>query len=144
MPRGRLGEALLRLPPLAENALQALVVSAALLRRGRVPLLHLGEALLDAVELGGRQTRLQPFDLVPELFGPLRGGRLERQRPQTLAHLVLEIAGPLDLGLDARELELRAVAAPLELAETGRLLHQRTPLARLRGEDLLHAALADD
>ena len=36
------------------------------------------------------------------------------------------------------------MAAALELAEAGRLLDQRAPLGRLRGEDLLDPALPDD
>ena len=42
------------------------------------------------------------------------------------------------------ELQLRAVAAALELAEPGRLLDQLAPLLRLRGEHGLDLALADD
>src|SRR5206468_8004116 len=48
------------------------------------------------------------------------------------------------LDRDAGELELRAVLAPLEAAETGGLLEQLPPLLRLRAEDLLDAPLADD
>jgi hypothetical protein len=51
---------------------------------------------------------------------------------------------PLDLRRDARELQLRAVPAALEDAEAGRVLDQRAQLRRPAGEDLLHAALADD
>ena len=36
------------------------------------------------------------------------------------------------------------MAAALEAAEAGGLLDERAPLFRLAGEDLLHAALADD
>src|SRR6185503_14857466 len=56
----------------------------------------------------------------------------------------LEVARAFGLDLDAGELQLGAMAAALELAETGRLLDQRAPLGRLRGEDLLDPALADD
>ena len=45
---------------------------------------------------------------------------------------------------DARELQLGAMAARLEAAEPGRLLDQRAPLLRLRREDRLDLALADD
>ena len=59
-------------------------------------------------------------------------------------HLVLEVARALDLRRDARELQLGAMAARLEAAEAGGLLDQRAPLLRLRGEDRLDLALADD
>ncbi len=83
-------------------------------------------------------------ELVPELLGALRGGRLEREGAQSFPHLVLEISSALRLDLDAGELQLRPVAAPLELAEARCLLDERAPLRRLRGEDLLDAALPDD
>ena len=44
---------------------------------------------------------------------------------------------------DARELQLGAVPAALEAAETGRLLDQLAPLGRLRVEHRLDAALRD-
>ena len=50
-------------------------------------------------------------DLAAQLLGPLGRGRLERERAQPLAHLVLEVARPLDLRRDAGELQLGAVAA---------------------------------
>ena len=50
----------------------------------------------------------------------------------------------LDLHLDARELQLRTVAATLELAEAGRLLDECPPLLGLRDEDLLDPPLRDD
>ena len=79
-----------------------------------------------------------------ELLRPLGRGRLQRERPQALAHLVLEVARALDLDRDARELQLGAVAARLEAPEPGRLLDQRAPLLRPRREDRLDLALADD
>ena len=64
-------------------------------------------------------------DLDRELLGPLGRGRLERERAQPLAHLLLDVPRALDLGRDARELELRAMSAPLELPEAGGLLDER-------------------
>ena len=69
-------------------------------------------------------------DLVGELLGPLGGGRLQRERPQALAHLLLDVASALDLRRDTRELQLGAVPAALELAEAGGFLDQRAPLRR--------------
>ena len=86
----------------------------------------------------------QPGDLDRELLGALGRGRLERQRAQALAHLGLDVARALDLDRDARELELGAMLASLELAQTGRLLDERPPILRLRGEDGVDLALRDD
>src|SRR5262249_10501939 len=66
------------------------------------------------------------------------------ERPQPLAHLGLEVARPLDLGRDARELQLSAMAAQLEPAEARGLLDERAALGRLRAEDGLDAPLRDD
>ena len=121
------------------------VVSALALELGRaLPLLDLGQPLLDALELGRGNAAAEPLELDAKFLRPLSGGRLKRERTQALPHLVLEVTGPLGLDLDAGELQLGAMAAALELAETGRLLDQRAPLGRLRGEDLLDPALADD
>ena len=100
--------------------------------------------MLDALELGRGDAPAETFELDPKLLGALRRGGLEREGPQALADLVLEVSRPLGLDLDAGELELGAMAAALELAEAGRLLDQRAPLGRLRGEDLLDPALPDD
>ena len=58
-------------------------------------------------------------------------------------HLVLEVAGALDLDRDPRELELGPVPAQLEAAEPGSLLDERAPLGGLRAEHRLDAALRD-
>ena len=79
-----------------------------------------------------------------ELLGALGRGRLQRERTQALAHLVLEVAGPVDLNGDARELQLGAMLAALEAPEAGRLLDQLAPLGRLRVEHGLDAPLRDD
>ena len=70
--------------------------------------------------------------------------RLERERPEPLSHLLLDVARALDLRCDARELQLGAMPPRLELPEPRRLLQEDAPLRGLRAEDLLDAALADD
>ena len=101
-------------------------------------------ALIDLLELELRDARLDRADLAAQLLGPLRRGRLEGEWPEPLLDLGLEVASTLDLGRDARELQLRAVPAPLELAQAGGLLDEPAPLLGLRAEDLLDPALADD
>jgi hypothetical protein len=142
-PRG-LGELLLGAMTHFEEAGQGAVAALALERGGGLAPLHLRKLLLEALELRRSDAGAEAVELDAELLRPLGGGRLQRQRAQALAHLVLEIAGALGLDLDARELELRAVAAALELPEPGGFLDERASLCRLRGEDLLDAALADD
>ena len=104
---------------------------------------RLGATLGEPREVERRDRSLQPRDLDPELLGPLGCGRLERERPQPLLDLVLEVARTLDLNRDARELQLGAVPAALEAAEPGRLLDQLAPLCRLRVEHRLDTALRD-
>ena len=70
-------------------------------------------------------------DLAAQLLGPLGRGRLERERPQPLLDLGLEVAGALDVGRDPRELQLGTVPAALEAAETGGLLDELAPLLGL-------------
>ena len=79
----------------------------------------------------------------PSFGGALGGGRLQRERPQALAHLGLDVAGALDLRGDAGELQLRAVAAVLEAPEPRGLLDELAPLGRLGAEHGLDAALRD-
>ena len=112
--------------------------------RSRAALARLGETLVERREVELREPRAQPRDLEPELLRPLGGGRLQGERPEALPHLVLEVARALDLNRDARELQLRAMAPRLEASEPGGLLDQRAPLLRLRREDRLDLALADD
>ena len=91
-----------------------------------------------------RDPRPQARELDHELLRAFRRRRLERERPEPLPNLRLDVAGALDLDGDTRELELGAVTAGLEAAEAGSLLDQRTPLGRPRREDRLDLALADD
>ena len=91
-----------------------------------------------------RDARPQARDLDRELLGPLGRGRLERERPEPLPDLRLDVAGALDLDRDPRELQLGAMPAGLEATEPGRLLDQPSPLRRLRRENRLDLALADD
>ena len=49
-------------------------------------------------------------------------------RPQSRLHLGLQVAGAFALQLHPRQLQLGPVAAPLELAEPGRVLDQHAPL----------------
>ena len=79
-----------------------------------------------------------------ELLGALGRRRLERERPQPLPHLVLDVPRALDLDRDPRELELGAMPPALEAAEPRRLLEQLAAPLRARAEDLLDLALADD
>src|SRR5262249_29135905 len=83
-------------------------------------------------------------DLGTELLGPLGRRRLKGEWAQPLAHLGLEVAGPLDLGRDPGELQLGSMAPKLEPAETGRLLDEGPALGRLRGKKGLGAARGDD
>jgi hypothetical protein len=144
VPPGRLGELFLGAAPLFKHPRQALVAMLTLQLRLRPMFLDLGETRLDPLELRGGDSPEQAVDLADELLGALRRRRLERERPQTFAHLLLDVAGALDLELDAGELELGAVAALLEGAETGGFLDEGAPLGRLRAQDLLDPALADN
>ncbi len=140
----RVGELLLGAAALLEHGLEPLLGGAAREPGRRPPLADLDQPLVEPLEVELRDTRPQTRDLAPELLGALGRGRLERERAQALADLVLEVARPLDLDRHARELQLRPVAPGLEAAETGRLLDQGAPLLRLRREDRLDLALADD
>ena len=141
---GRIGELLLGPLALGDERGDPLVEHATLGGRLGAACIGLAATLGEPREVEGRDRRLQAGDLEPELLGPLGSGRLERERPQALLHLVLEVAGALDLDADARELQLGAVAAALEAAEAGRLLDQLAPLVRLRVEHGLDTALRDD
>src|SRR4029453_16924740 len=76
----------------------------------------------------------------PTLFRSL----LERQRPQPLLDLGLEVARPLDVDRDARELQLGPGAPPRAAPRPGRALGGRPLLPRLGAGDLLAAARGDD
>ena len=85
--------------------------------------------------LAGRRSRR-------ELLRALRRRRLERERPEALAHLLLDVARALDLRRDARELQLGAMPAALELPEPGCLLDERSAVLGPRGEHRVDLSLA--
>ena len=90
----------------------------------------LGHARRQLFEIERGQAGTEAAELLAELLRALGGARLERERTQPLLHLALEIARALDLLRDARELQLRAVAAALEPSQACRLLDEGAPLAR--------------
>jgi hypothetical protein len=141
---GRLRQLVLGAAPFLENARELLVAALALELRPRPALRDFREAALHALELGGRDARPAALDLSQELLRPLRRGRLQSERTQPFAHLVLEITGAIHLNGDAGELQLRAMAALLEAAEPGGLLDERTALSRFRAENLFHPPLSND
>ena len=141
---GGVRELLLGARTIAEQALEPALRASLRERRRVAALLRLRTTRAGLGEIELRDPRAQPGDLAAELLGPLRGRRLERERPQALAHLVLDVAGALDLERDARELQLGAMPPALELPEPRRLLHERPPILRLRREHLLDLALPDD
>ena len=143
-PAGGVGELFLRAVPLREQLLELGLGSPLRMAGRRSPLRRLADPLVDHCQVESRECRLERGDLSAELLRPLRCARLERERSQPLLHLCLDVPGPRDVLPDPRELQLRAVAASLELPETCRLLHERAPLLGLRGEDLLDLALRDD
>ena len=124
------GQPLLRAPAGDRCGIAALL--------GAVPPLRYGLE----VELG--DPRPEGGDLEDELLGPLGGGRLQGERTQSLAHVLLDVAGALDLRRHPRELELGAMPSALELAEAGRLFDEMTPVFRLRGEHRLDLPLRND
>ena len=83
-------------------------------------------------------------DLDSQPLRPLSGSGLQRERPEPLLDLVLEVARALDVDRHTRELQLRPVPAPLEAPQPGGLFDKEPALLGLRAEDLLDAALADD
>ena len=144
-PAGGVGELVLGPRAVAEQALEARLGAAPEpVRRRRVAPSASARRASASVEVELSDARAQRRDLDAELLGALGRSRLQRERPQALPHLVLDVPGALDLHGDPRELQLGAVPAALELAEAGSLLDERPPVLRLRGEDLLDLALADD
>ena len=141
---GGVRQFLLRAVPLGEQRLELGLRSPLRMVGRRPPLRRLADPLVDADQVESCECRLERGDLSSELLRPLRCARLERERSEPLLHLCLDVPRPRDVLPDPRELQLRAVAAPLELPETCRLLHERSPLLGLRGEDLLDLALRDD
>ena len=133
---GGVRELLLDAVALAQQRLELRVEVAPRERRDLLALVAVRAALVDRGEVELRDARAQARELAGQLLRALGGGRLQRERPQPLAHLLFDIARALDLRRDARELQLRAVPARLELAEPRGLLQQRAALRRLGAEDL--------
>ena len=141
---GRVGELLLGGVPLREERLQLLLRAPPRDPRGGLPLLRRLAACVGGGEVELRDPGSQPGNLLRELLGPLRCRGLQRERAQPLPHFCFDIARPLDLNRDPVQLQLGPVAALLELAEPGRLLHELPPLVRLGREHGFDLALADD
>src|SRR5262249_8646435 len=140
----RVGELLLSRGAGRQQLLQFVVERAPRGERLDAPALRPGAALPEPSKIEGGDRGLEALDLLAELRRALGRGGLEREWPQPLAYLGLEVARPLDLRRDACELELGAVAAELEAAEARSLLDERAALGRLRAEDGLDAPLRDD
>ena len=70
--------------------------------------------------------------------------RLALERAQARARLALDVQRTVEVDLRAVELELRPPAALAVLAQARGLLDQQPPVARLAGDDRLHAPLGDD
>jgi hypothetical protein len=66
---------------------------------------------------------------------------LALERPQARARLALDVQRAIEIGLRALELELGTTAALAVLAQPRRLLDEQPAVARLGGDDRLHAAL---
>src|SRR5439155_25945902 len=107
-------------------------------------LVGLGQPFVERREIELGNPCAQLGDLAAQLLCALGCGRLQRQWPQPLPHLLLEIVCTLDLRRDPGELQLGPVPPRLEASESGRLLDQRAPLLRLRRKDRLDLALPDD
>ena len=114
-------------------------------RRGAPALLRLGTPRSSSAARSSRAIRARSAsDLAGQLLRPLGRRRLQRERPQPLPHLLLDVARALDLRRDASELELGAMPSALELAEAGSLLDERAAVLRLRREDRVDLPLRDD
>src|SRR5262249_48074000 len=140
----RVGELFLCLRALLQERLDLLVDPPARELCSRPALRALRQSLLERPEIELCDARMQGGDLAAQLLGALGGGCLQRERAQTLAHLVLDVSRARDLCRDTRELQLSAMLAPLEAAEARSLLDEVPPLLGMVGDDLLDAALTDD
>ena len=94
--------------------------------------------------LGCQQQQAALGQLAAELLGPLGGRRLQAQRREPRADLLLDVRRPLEVEPDAGELLLGAAPAALVLAEAGGLLDQAAALVGPGQQDLVDAALGDD
>ena len=74
-----LGELLLGAMALGEQPGKGVVATLALELGGALPLGDLGQAVLDALQLGRGDPAAQPVELDAELLRPLGGRGLERQ-----------------------------------------------------------------
>ena len=141
---GRVGQLDLGALALGEDRPEPLLRAPSRERRRRTTLVRLCATGIEGGNVDPRDPRSQAGDLVPELLRALRRRRLERQRPEALAHLVLDVPRALDLRRHARELQLGAVPAAFELAEPCRLLDERSAVLGPRGEDRVDLPLAHD
>ena len=143
-PAGRVRQLVLGLLALLEQGRELLLGAATRDHDGVAARFGVGPAVGHGEEVELGDPRPQRRDLDRELLGPLGGGRLQRERAQPLAHLLLDVLRALDLDPDPGELELGPVLAALELAEPGGLLDEVAPVLRLRGEHGVDLALRDD
>src|SRR5262249_51483726 len=140
----RAGQLAPPLAPLFEYGREPLVCSPPCQRRSRASLLDRRPPLVDRREVELGDPGLQACDLHGKLLGPLRRGRLQRERTQPLAHLIPHRAGALRLRRGPGQVELGAMLPPLELAETRRLLDEGSAVRRLGREHGVDLALGDD
>ena len=141
---GGVGQLFLRALALRDQSGDLGIQRAALTGGHFAPRLGCAAPLGELRQVERRDRGLQARDLDAELGCALGRGGLQGKRAEALAHLVLEIAGALDLHTDPRELQLRSMPAALEAAEPGRLLDQLSALLRLGVEHGLDPPLRDD
>ena len=138
------GQLVLGLASLLEQRGEPFLRAAPRDRNGVAPRLGVGAPFGDGFEVELRDPGAQRRDLDDELLRTLRCRCLQGERTKALLDLLLDVTGPLDLDPDPRELELRTVLAPLELAEARGLLDQVASVLRPGGEDCVDLALRDD
>ncbi len=107
-------------------------------------LLGCGELLGARTRLGGQELGAQLVRLALEAGVDVGGLGLLLQRAQAAAGLALDVERAVEIVLRALQPKLGAAAALAVLREAGGLLDQDAAVARLRVDDLLDAALADD
>ena len=116
---------------------------ALLLRLVRA-LLGGGELLGPSAGLGGQKLSAQFVRFALEAGVDVGGLGLLLQRAQAAASLALDVERAVEVVLGALQPKLRAAPALAVLGEAGGLLDEDAAVARLRVDDLLDAALADD